>query len=523
MKKSLLLGMFLCGTTMAFAQQPKNFLNVSKNVKKQALAPSEIKRDSIITDGFVTTEYEYAEDGSYTQTEYSYDDKGVKTSKSVALFDSKGRVSGITSYILEGDEFTPFLGFKYFFDSEGHEIALESYHRDSQTKKYGLSCRTEYRIEEETKDSILIQKFYNVEGTLTQINEECFDVQGNQKYRIYNMVENDKETPYNKDEWKYSENGSFIGSVSYKWQEGKWVVSSKSEYEDHNNGMTKSFKVYDFKDGEPVLTSYILYDEKGNPTEKFADNVKTVFNYIYTEDGRIKTKTESTVEGEVETPVRKSAYTYFDMESGNYYYRSDNSRSEDGGKTWIETGAEYFVPYYDSDNKFNNHMALSATTINGINSFFYPIFENDILKSKGAYTIIDNKLICIDIVEYTYNEYNDLLREEYYENSQYAEGGNLKLVKTINYDYDKNALSPHNLAKASHLNLLDCYTTDADGKEISRTTYYYSPYKATTTSITSVASPFDKTRAIYNLNGQKVTTTQAGQIYIQNEKKFIAK
>ena len=64
---------------------------------------------------------------------------------------------------------------------------------------------------------------------------------------------------------------------------------------------------------------------------------------------------------------------------------------------------------------------------------------------------------------------------------------------------------------------------DANGKEVGRTNYYYSPYKAITTGITSVASSSDKAQAIYNLNGQKVASTQAGQIYIQNGRKFIAK
>ena len=63
---------------------------------------------------------------------------------------------------------------------------------------------------------------------------------------------------------------------------------------------------------------------------------------------------------------------------------------------------------------------------------------------------------------------------------------------------------------------------DANGKEAGRTNYYYSPYKAIATGITSVASS-DKAHTLYNLNGQKVETTQAGQIYIQNGKKFIAK
>ena len=64
---------------------------------------------------------------------------------------------------------------------------------------------------------------------------------------------------------------------------------------------------------------------------------------------------------------------------------------------------------------------------------------------------------------------------------------------------------------------------DANGKEVGRTNYYYSPYKAITTGITSVASSSDKAQAIYSFNGQKVATTQTGQIYIQNGKKFIAK
>ena len=64
---------------------------------------------------------------------------------------------------------------------------------------------------------------------------------------------------------------------------------------------------------------------------------------------------------------------------------------------------------------------------------------------------------------------------------------------------------------------------DANGKEVGRTNYYYSLYKAITTGITSVTSSSDKAQAIYSLNGQKVATTQTGQIYIQNGKKLLVK
>ena len=61
---------------------------------------------------------------------------------------------------------------------------------------------------------------------------------------------------------------------------------------------------------------------------------------------------------------------------------------------------------------------------------------------------------------------------------------------------------------------------DANGKEAGRTNYYYSPYKATTTGITSIVSSSDKAQTIYNLNGQKVTEPRKG-IYIVNGEKRI--
>ena len=100
----------------------------------------------------------------------------------------------------------------------------------------------------------------------------------------------------------------------------------------------------------------------------------------------------------------------------------------------------------------------------------------------------------------------------------------MPFIGTNEYVYDEKVLgSSIFMGENTNKKLLYEVLKDKNGKEVGRTTYYYSPYKATTTGITSVASPSDKAQAIYNLNGQKVTTTQAGQIYIQNGKKFIAK
>ena len=92
------------------------------------------------------------------------------------------------------------------------------------------------------------------------------------------------------------------------------------------------------------------------------------------------------------------------MEGGSYYYRSDNSSSDDGGKTWKEAGFEYFVPGSE-----DGYAELSVFSVNSYrNCFSYSIKENDILKSRGIYTIINDKLVCVELVKFTYNEYNDL-------------------------------------------------------------------------------------------------------------------
>lgn len=519
MKKSLLLGMLLCGATVSFAQQPKDNLNNSEIVKKQASSLSEFKRDSIVVDGFVTTVYEYAEDGSYTKTEYSRDNEGKITSKLIASYDNKGRQVGSMSYLVEGDEYVPFIGNKLILDSEGNVVSDEFYSRAFQGK-FGLSSTSDYRIDVETNNTIQIQKNYNIDGDVTSIYEFTFDTQKRQLGYVNINVVNGKEIPSSKYECKYSENGNLTENASYQWVDGEWVATNKNVFAFNDNGNKESYKGYEFKNGEYVLNRYILYDEKGNPTEQFDDNVKTIFKNVYAEDGLLKEKIGSKVEGKVETPVCKSLYTYFTMEGGSYYYRSDNSSSDDGGKTWKEAGFEYFVPGSE-----DGYAELSVFGVNGYRSCFsYSIKENDILKSRGIYTIINDKLVCVELVKFTYNEYNDLVREEYYENPKYAEGGSLELVKTTNYEYDQNTQSPVFMAKETHFNIIDFYTTDANGKELSRTTYYYSEYKpSTTTGITSVAVSADNEQAIYNLSGQRVNATQKGQIYIQNGKKFMAK
>ena len=152
--------MLLYGATMAFAQQPKDFLNVSRNVKKQA-SSSYVKCDSIVTDGWAAEIYEYSDDGSYTKTELSRGDDGTIYSKNVQSYDSKGNIVSLNLYHLEENELVPYLGYRYIWDSKGNEVSIETYYPDYQTYEMVLANKWEYRIDEETNDSIDVNKSYD--------------------------------------------------------------------------------------------------------------------------------------------------------------------------------------------------------------------------------------------------------------------------------------------------------------------------------------------------------------------------
>ena len=126
-------------------------------------------------------------------------------------------------------------------------------------------------------------------------------------------------------------------------------------------------------------------------------------------------------------------------------------------------------------------------------------------------------LVCNFKIDYVYNENGDILYEDFYNRNS----NELEFYARHSYVYDENVPGTSIAGYSRKFKLLYETVVDASGKETSRTTYHYSPYS--TTGITSVASSSDKAQAIYNLNGQKVSSTQAGQIYIQNGKKFIAK
>ena len=148
---------------------------------------------------------------------------------------------------------------------------------------------------------------------------------------------------------------------------------------------------------------------------------------------------------------------------------------------------------------------------------YCPLSHNDRWTSLLRLFEENGDLVCNFKIDYVYNENGDILYEDFYNRNS----NELEFYARHSYVYDENVPGTSIAGYSRKFKLLYETVVDASGKETSRTTYHYSPY--TTTGITSVASSSDKAQAIYNLNGQKVSSTQAGQIYIQNGKKFIAK
>ena len=94
MKKTLLLGMFLCGTATSYAQK-------NTPVYTERL-------DSVISTGeanLVKENYEYNEDGSCTKTKMLYDPfTRKKNAKQVVGYDKKGRKISIFTHNLDEED-----------------------------------------------------------------------------------------------------------------------------------------------------------------------------------------------------------------------------------------------------------------------------------------------------------------------------------------------------------------------------------------------------------------------------------
>ena len=520
MKKTLLFGMFLCGAVASFAQ---------KN------APVYTERiDSIISTGeanIIKKNYEYNKDGSCTMTAMCYNLITRRLiSKQVAGYDKKGQI--ISDYNYNLDEEIPnayYLNYEYSYDNEGRKVVEKVY-----IPVNGQTTVTEidYSGLNGYPKAVVSKFFLNGEET------------GMEYRKYYNADDNEvleeRGTLYESGEWKISrryvteyENNVKKSYTLYRSNDhGEFFLDFQELY--YANGKLKEHNdYYPFTD---VVENYKKYDEHGNIIEEYiheANNWLTHNYYKNTYDSEGKLTEVVKSQANVEVPSERSTYVYKTTKSGIAFYIKDLQDYYDG--KWNPYSTLYYVQSKVEDGKATDYSCVYASYANtDLGAYSYDVqceFYSKDIKDKTSEIDIyrfngEEPAFLIKYDNYKFTKWGDLSTYDLYRNPLLLEnkGDNLTFIGTNKYVYDEEVLgSSIFLGKDTQYKLLYEVLEDANGKEIGRTTYYYSPYKATTTGITSIVSSSDKAQTIYNLNGQKVTTTLAGQIYIQNGKKFIAK
>ncbi len=508
--------MLLCGAAASFAQ---------KN------APVYTERlDSVISTGeanLVKENYEYNEDGSCTMTKMLYDPfTRKKNAKQVVGYDKKGRkISIFTHNLDEEDPYAVYSNYEYSYDDEGRKVVEKEYYGAelnwvSEFDYSGVSGYPKVVVAkcilngEET--GMEYRKYYNADG------DEVLEERG---------------VKYDSGEWKIS--GKYVTEYENNVKKSYTHYLSHEDgktffldYQDlyYANGKLKEHNVYSLD----VIYDYKKYDEYGNIIEDCDHNWlrHDYYKNTYDSEGRLIEKVRT--QAYAENPSERSTYVYKTTKSGIAYYVEDNQSYSD--HKWKPYYTKYYVQSKVEDGKVTGYSCLYISYADGGT---LPYVSSDVLcefyskdtKDKASATVFyrfngEEPAYLLKYDNYKWSTWDDLLSYDLYRNPLLVEnkGDNLTFIGTNEYVYDEKILGSNIFLGANtHNKLLYEILRDANGKEIGRTTYYYSPYKATTTGITSVAVSADNEQAIYNLSGQRVNATQKGQIYIQNGKKFMAK
>ena len=525
MKKSLLLGMFLCGTTVSFAQ---------KN------APIYTERlDSVISTGeaiAIKKNYEYNKDGSCTMTDMLYNVAQKLIAKQITGYDKKGRQISVYTYNLDDENPNGFYtNLEYSYDDKDRVVVEKEYIPTTGSEQVTVS-NIDYSGVSGYPKVVVIKHFINGEDT------------GMEYRKFYNADDNEvleeQGVQFNPGEWKIShkyvteyENNVKRSYTHYRSNDdGKTFIL---DYQDlYANGKLKEHNEYSYDN----LYNYKKYDDYGNIIEEYNHEYNNYNNRLnlkhnyykntYDSEGRLTEKVKS--QANADHASERSTYVYNKTKSGIAYYVETIQYLEDTSNPY---STSYYVQSKVEDGIVKDYSCLYTSYY--ANSILWSYTSSDVtcyfnskgVKDKAYETAIyrfngEEPAFLRKHDNYKFTKEKDFAYYDLYRNPLLIEnkGDNLTFIGTNEYVYDEKVLgSSIFMGESTNKKLLYEVLKDKNGKEVGRTTYYYSPYKATTTGITSVASPSDKAQAIYNLNGQKVTTTQAGQIYIQNGKKFIAK
>lgn len=496
--------MLLCGATMAFAQQ-------NEPVYTERL-------DSITRDGNLEWRVDYEDNGDFCFRSCYIDADGNRhIGDTVEKYNRQGKLLYSYVYTNTLGEKRPFSKIEKEYDSNGN--CIKSF-KISYLYWGANGTLSDIKVEEEhvdavTKHVIKEEKFFSPDSVLTQIREDEYDEKGVWlQYQTTGYGYSNQILSSEKNVQKYDSSGRETGVEFYELNGSEWVLEAKWEYVYNEEGEHVAWNTYRRKNGEMVLVAYNKYD---NDVDEEATEDGKILRTYYTRDSeeRVTEQIVCEVVGDGrEIKKEKAVFTDYSMYNGYPYCICETFTTNDDGNTWTSVSRYVHFPRNIINGKPDEdpHYVVQSNIYAGC----YVHLDG---KDYDSYDVrVDDAVpVYVGKLEYRYNDGGDILSSARYET---ANGTDFTLVEKNEYFYDEQTLGSKVAGANTYYKPLYVSYLDGNGKETGRKTYHYSPYS--TTGITSVASS-DKAQAIYNLNGQKVASTQAGQIYIQNGRKFIAK
>ena len=465
--------------------------------------------DSVTEDGNLIRKVDYADNGDFTYRHYDEDRLLVSMNKYNKY---KKCLSQYYDFSING-ELCPYTKDEYEYDSDGNLTkSVSVMYKFPWLDNYIIEV-IEKNVDEVSKCIVEYTKHFTPDSVLYQVVKSEYDEKGRLLNRLCQSVdEHGNFTLFEGQTMTYTASGE-MKTAEFDYGSQQQIL----EYIYDKDDKLDVWNTYLQVGGEKMLKGYHIYDENGYYCieEKNEKGVVNKYHYTYDSNGRLSEYIECVMVGEDEIKTKKVVFTDMTMFDGRPYCVSEHFVTEDNGDTWLPTARYIQFPKKLINGKTNeDYHNLGPTDIlqiryDYLNENDYDLYDIDIVDGNPVYTSKSS---------YRYNSKGDRICYEFYK----FEDNNFVLDSRDSYFYDENTLCSTIAGyNGYYYKLLYIVSTDGSGNETYRTTYHYSPY--TTTGITSVASSSDKAQAIYNLNGQKVSSTQSGQIYIQNGKKFIAK
>lgn len=505
MKKTILFSTLLCATT-AYSQ------GYTERI------------DSIIDDyAHNRKDFIYNRDGSYMcVTTYGPDSP---VSSDVDEVNNKGEL--VRSYRYEYDQENPSVIIlkerkDFTYDSEGRRLRQTNYRVGEKSTSLSLELMETYTYHDtSTKAASVVYLNYSEGVLLGKLEYEC-DAEGNTLQSISSKYDGSDFKVCSKRVFTYSPSGFGTSETEYyPVGDGKWEMKWKYEV---NEDMSYTFTRPDqYQDDRIIAFDQTKFDRYFLCVDTITINGSAKTEREFYADGRLKQEIEYIILSDRDKLYSKSMYEYFVSDDGIDYFIETRYDYDSKKSDWCDPETHYWVP-----GKVVDGLAQDYDVYSGFELICH--YSDNNRDTMDASIVVRNGKVQISKkTVFNYDEEGNILSTEFYTNSSAdKENDDVKFALDYKrvYEYDNDVpISDVEGAKLLDYSkkILVAYNDGPNVTDPCRTTYYYTRLKDNSTAVTTVSSTTDRLQPIYNLKGQRVGRTRAGQIYIQNNKKFIVR